>query len=86
MRFTGFSLGKIPAGRIQSQCDSVVRRKKEEAPPRSPKRKRPPAQPPNFLSNMWITAFCLAITWACHINATDITLKEKMHNAITSPI
>jgi len=35
---------------------------------------------------MRITAFCFAITCACHTIAIDITLIVKMHNAMTNPI
>jgi hypothetical protein len=33
-----------------------------------------------------MTAFCLAMTWACHIKAMDITLMVKMQSARTRPI
>lgn len=35
---------------------------------------------------MRITAFCLAITWACQTNAMDMTLIANRHNAKTNPV
>src|SRR5580704_14659014 len=52
----------------------------------SRKRNRREIQPPNLASIMWITASCLAITWACHISAMAMRLIEKMHSASVRPI
>src|ERR1700757_2854258 len=49
------------------------------------KRKRGKVQPPNLDCNRWITASCLAITWACHVRAMAIRLIEKMHSASVRP-
>src|SRR5215469_2597285 len=35
---------------------------------------------------MRMTAFCLAITCACHTRATDIRLIAQMHRASTKPV
>src|SRR6516165_6376135 len=43
-------------------------------------------QLPNRVSSVWITAFCLAMTWACQTSAMDMILIVNMQRARTSPI
>ena len=60
--------------------------RKKKAEFRYRKRDGRAAQPPNLDSIIWMTAFCLAITWACQIRATAIRLMEKIQRAIVKPI
>jgi hypothetical protein len=61
------------------------KRKKKEGD-RVLKRKGLADQPPTLVSNRWITASCLAMTWACQISAITKRLMEKMQTATVRPI